>query len=133
MKTTILIVVKHDILRETLARWLRWTFPKCHVRAVSNESEAIALALTNLPTVIVIDAGLPETKGFDAIKRIKNVLPTIPILLLTVFQTEIRRSHAIDCGATVCFRKDARLTELQSTVSTLLAPSADTGGGQVIW
>ena len=125
MPTTILIVVEHDYLRETLEMWLGLTFPKCNIRAVINESEAIALALIDPPQLIVIDAGLPEAKSFDAIKYIKDVLPTTPVLVLTSYESEIHRSHAIACGATACFRKDAILTELQPTVEALLASSPE--------
>lgn len=120
MIPTILIVVEHDYLRHTLEMWLRLTFPTYHVKAVSNESEALALALNNLPQLIVMDAGLPEAESFEAIKYIKDYLPTTPILVLTCYDSEIHKSHALTCGATACFKKDAILTELEPTIATLL-------------
>ena len=128
MIPTILIVVEHDHLRQTLEMWLRLTFPTCRVRAVINESEAIALTLIDPHQLIVIDAGLREAKSFEAVKYIKDVLPTIPILVLTNYESEIHQSHAIACGATACFRKDGRLAELQPTIEALLAPSAHSNG-----
>lgn len=130
MIPTILIVVEHDYLRHTLEMWLRLTFPTYHVRAVSNESEALALALNNPPQLIVIDAGLPEANSFEAIKYIKAFLPTTPILVLTCYDSEIHQSHALTCGATVCFRKDAILTELQPTIAALLESLPESNGAK---
>lgn len=128
MITTILIIVEHNFLRETLEMWLRLTFSKCHIRAVINETEAIALALIDPPQLIVIDAGLPEAKNFEAIKYFKDALPDTPILVLTSYESEIHRSHALACGATTCFTKDAMLTELQPTIAALLAPAPESNG-----
>lgn len=128
MITTLLIVVEHDYLRETLEMWLRLTFPTCHVRAVSNESEALALALSDPPQLIVIDAGLPEAESFEAIKYIKDFIPATPVLVLTSYDSEIHRSHAFACGATACFRKDTMLTELQPTIAAFLESSPESNG-----
>jgi len=130
MSTLILIVVEHDILRETLAMWLTATFPQCHIRAASNEAEAIALARTNLPRLIVLDTGLSEARSFEAIKRLRELLPTTPVLVLTGYDSGIYRRHALACGATACYMKEAILTELRPMLAALLASAVEANGDQ---
>jgi DNA-binding NarL/FixJ family response regulator len=122
MPTTILIVEDHDLLRQALRTWLEIAFPKCHIIEATKEAQAIALAQSSRPHVIVMDVSLSGTNGFEAVGRIKAVVPATPVVLLTNNKDETYRICATASGASAYVRKKAIQTELQPTLAALLAP-----------
>lgn len=69
------------------------------VNAYSNVESALTKLLGDLPDVILLDIELPGIKGIDAIPKIKQTLPKVHILMLTVYENEDNVFNALSKGA----------------------------------
>jgi CheY-like chemotaxis protein len=121
MSATILIVGDHDFTRRALRGWLEITFPGCHVVEATDEQETIARAGASSPRVVVVDNGLRGMAGFKITAHLKALMPAIPIVVLTSYDSDAQYAHALASGASACVLMD-RIAELQSTLAELLPP-----------
>jgi DNA-binding NarL/FixJ family response regulator len=68
------------------------TFPRC-------EQAIEALQSNELPDIIIMDIGLPGIDGIEGARRIRQIVPAIKIVMLTIFDDNERIFHAICAGA----------------------------------
>lgn len=61
--------------------------------------EAVNLALTHQPDVVVIDYSIPELNGVDATRQIRAALPDTEVLLFTMHDSEDVLQRALTAGA----------------------------------
>ncbi len=79
----VLLVDDHQLLREGLAQLLG-TRPDITVAAqASNGEEAVVMALSHKPDVILMDVNMPKVNGYEATKAILTTWPDANILVLT--------------------------------------------------
>ena len=120
MTATILIVENHAPLRLALRWWLENNFPRYQVIEAADEVEAMALVQAGSPQMIVMDVGSPGINDLASTRRIKTMAPTIPIVVLTSYDSEAHRLSATAAGASACVSKGSIQTELQLTLARLL-------------
>jgi CheY-like chemotaxis protein len=51
--------------------------------------EAIALALKHKPELIILDMSMPRMNGMQAAKKLKALMPDVPIILFTLFAEQV--------------------------------------------
>jgi CheY-like chemotaxis protein len=56
-------------------------------------AEAIALAIKHKPELIILDMSMPVMDGIQAAKELKDLMPDVPIILLTLYADEINPEH----------------------------------------
>jgi DNA-binding NarL/FixJ family response regulator len=69
------------------------------VKAYSTVEQALGHLVSDNPEVILLDIELPGMKGLDAIPKIKNLVPSAHILMLTVYDNEENVFKALSRGA----------------------------------
>lgn len=84
-------------------------FPSCEL-ALSRLSD------TFHPKVLLLDIGLPGMSGLDAIRKMKNIVPDLEIVILTVFEDEEKIMRAIAAGASGYLLKTATEPEILKAV-----------------
>ena len=108
----ILIADDHAIVREGL-RALIETRPDMEmVGQAADGAEAVSLARTLHPDVILMDIVMPRMDGIAAIKAIKSEDPGAHILVLTSFAEDEKVFPAIKSGAVGYLLKDSPPLEL---------------------
>jgi len=72
-----------------------------------NGNEAIALALRDLPALIVMDVMMPERDGISALKELKGTPATakIPVIMLTTRGQNVTQVEAEGSGAALYLTK----------------------------
>jgi DNA-binding NarL/FixJ family response regulator len=70
----------------------------------NNLEEAI---IASEPDIVLMDIGMPGTKGIEAVLQIKNFKPAITIIMQTIFEDEDRIFSSIRAGASGYLTKDA--------------------------
>ena len=80
----ILIVDDSPDLRRSLRRVLESEGMTVCAEA-ANGREAIEAACDSNPDLIVLDLSMPVMNGLDAAPRLKQLLPTVPIVMFTSF------------------------------------------------
>src|SRR5574341_1121012 len=95
----VLVADDHSPLREGL-RALLQSVPDLEVvgEAATGE-EAIALAASQQPDVILMDIKMPGINGIEATRRILHTSPHISILMLTMFEDDDSVFAALRAGA----------------------------------
>lgn len=120
MKQRILIAEDHTILREGL-RSLLSSDPNIEIAGeVSNGLEAVRLAATLSPSLVLMDISMPGMSGIEAIMEIKKRNRDIRVLALTVHKTEEYIREALQAGADGYVLKDATYAELMMAVKAVL-------------
>lgn len=76
------------------------------------------------PRPVVMDFKLPGMDGIKATRLIKQMLPSVPIVMFTVREGDIYIEEAIAAGASAFVTKRAMGTELIPTLDKLLADAA---------
>jgi two-component system cell cycle response regulator DivK len=94
----ILIVEDDTMNREMLARRLNWE--GYQVTTATNGAQAVELASSELPDLILMDLGIPLLNGWQATHRIKSQPDTrhIPVIALTAYVLAEDRTKSLAAG-----------------------------------
>jgi DNA-binding NarL/FixJ family response regulator len=82
------------------------------VGSAAGGEEAVALAASEQPDVVLMDLEMPDIDGIEATRRIREAQPEVNVVLLTAFSDRERILAAIDAGAVGYLLKDAEPEEL---------------------
>ncbi|MHB8463582.1 MAG: response regulator transcription factor [Acidimicrobiales bacterium] len=85
------------------------------VRVVSSGAGALAAIAESLPSVVVLDLGLPDVDGLDVCRRIR-LQSDVPIIVLTADGSEDRKVAALEHGADDYVTKPFSMPELVARV-----------------
>lgn len=99
MMTTVGIVEDDGVLRQTLARLIGEARGFRCVAACASGEEALQKLPALNPDVVLMDLNLPQMSGIDCIRRLKEVLPSTPVIVLTVYEDSEHISRALKAGA----------------------------------
>ncbi len=88
-----------------------------------NGLEAINLATTAQPDLILMDIQMPHLDGLEAIRQIRQnpALATVPIIALTALAMPADQERCLAAGANHYLSKPIRLKQLSQVVTALLA------------
>jgi len=112
----VLIVDDHAIVREG-QRALIDTEPGMEVVGEAKDGfEAVEMAYTLQPDVILLDLYMPRKDGIEAIEEIKAENPEARILVLTSFTEDEKVYAAIKAGATGYLLKDSSPQEILTAI-----------------
>jgi len=99
------------------------------VSLASTGEEGLALAATELPDLIILDLGLPDIDGIEVCRRLRE-WTQIPIIILSVRETEREKVLALDRGADDYLTKPFGIEELLARIRVALRHAAKTPGGK---
>lgn len=112
----LLVVDDHSIVREGLRAFIR-TLPELElVGEASNGREAVTLATTLLPDLVLMDLVMPVTDGVAATAEIKRVAPDVRVIALTTFAEADLVLRAVQAGADGYLLKDVDVRDLAQAI-----------------
>jgi len=87
-----------------------------------NGEEALEVAESERPDVIILDIMMPKMDGIEACRRLRehSILRTIPILMLTARSEEDDQVSGLDSGADIYLTKPISIPVLLSQVKALV-------------
>ena len=110
MKPVILLVDDEDTIRLFLEKTLRDEGYEALTAATGEE--ALDMAFEKLPDLILLDLKLPDMNGIEVLKRIKNEIPEICVIMLTAFGDIETAVSAMKKGAFDFVSKPVNLEQL---------------------
>ncbi len=99
------------------------------VTTASRGEEGLTLAATNEPDLIILDLGLPDMDGVEVCTRLRE-WTQIPIIILSVRDSERDKVAALDMGADDYLTKPFGIEELLARVRVALRHAANRKGEQ---
>jgi len=126
---TLLIVDDHPVVRDGLRGMFESAPGFTVLGEASNGVEAVTLAQSLDPDVVLMDLRMPGGNGVEAIADLTRQGARAKILVLTTYDTDSDTLSAIEAGATGYLLKDAPREELFSAVRaaaegrTVLSPA----------
>jgi two-component system KDP operon response regulator KdpE len=115
--TCVLVVDDEPQIRRTLATNLRAR--GFEVVLASSGEEALLLAATQPPDVVILDLGLPGIDGITVIERLRTQ-SNVPVIVLSVREQEADKVRALDVGADDYVTKPFGMDELLARLRAAL-------------
>jgi len=115
----VLVVDDHTVVRKGLCSLLRPKFGIEVLGEAGDGIEAIEMARSLKPDVILMDLVMPRKTGLDAIREIRRENPEARILVLTSFGEDVKVAAAVRAGAMGFLLKDASLDDLVHAIHSV--------------
>ena len=120
-KITVLLADDHALVRRGFRRILEDDEAIAVVGEAANGDEAIALAKSLKPAVVVMDVAMPGTNGLAATKKILTDNPAVAVLMLSMHSEETLVRQSLDNGARGYILKNALDLDLAAAVKKVAA------------
>ena len=106
---------------ELLVKGIRFNLQKDGYEVISgyNGAEAVQLAQSQNPDLVILDIMMPELDGFTACGKIRE-FSDVPIILLTAKSDDMDKLMGFDYGADDYLTKPFNILELKARIKALL-------------
>ncbi len=115
----IVIADDHDIVRQGIALILQSQSDMEVVGEAVNGLEAVELAKSLAPDIILMDIDMPDLTGLEATKLISQSSPDIGLLMLTAYDREDFLFEALQAGASGYVLKAGSVDDLLHSIRTI--------------
>jgi DNA-binding NarL/FixJ family response regulator len=116
-----LIVEDHPLVADSLVACVRDCDAGLEVDTAETLRAALGiLALRPAPLLIVTDLTLPDTKGTEAIRRLREAAPQSSLLVFTALDDPMLRSEAKELGAMSYLIKSTSIQTLRDAIRAVI-------------
>jgi two-component system NarL family response regulator len=112
----VLVVDDHAVFRRGLQMVLEAEPDIEVVGEAGDGSEAVTMAANTAPDIVLLDVRMPRRGGIDACTAIKDAVPSVAIIMLTISDEEADLYDAIKAGAVGYLLKDIPIDEIATAV-----------------
>jgi DNA-binding NarL/FixJ family response regulator len=115
-RTRVVIADDHNLFRQGMRNLLSHEPDIEVVGEASNGNEAVQMAESVRPDLILMDVSMPGLSSFEATRQLKRVHPEIKILFLTMYDDEDYLLESMQAGASGYILKDSPTEQLLSGI-----------------
>jgi two-component system, OmpR family, response regulator len=127
----LLVVDDEPFLRDAVAASLR--FLGFDVATAETGADALRLARNRPFDLVVLDVMLPDTDGFDVVRRLRSDGCRVPVIFLTARDTQADKVSGLTLGGDDYMTKPFGLEELAARIRTVLRRARpENGTGPVL-
>lgn len=116
MPISVSIVEDSDKFRETLARVLNRSEAFRCISHYPNAEDALKALPADKPEVVLMDINLPGMNGVECVRQLKQLMPTLQVMMLTVYEDTENIFNALAAGATGYMLKRTSRDELLEAI-----------------
>ncbi len=117
----ILVADDHTIVREGLKQILAKHADLQVAGEAANGNDVLRLVRDETWDVLVTDMSMPGRNGLELIKLVKQAQPTLPVLVLSMYDEEQYAVRAIRAGASGYLNKESASEQLVSAIRKVAA------------
>ncbi len=117
----VLIADDQTLFRSGLARLLEVDDRVSVVGEAVDGLDAVKLAATLKPDVVLMDIKMPNLDGIEAARRIISDNPKVKVLMLTTFEADNHVIQALKAGASGYVLKDSQASAIVSSIIAVVA------------
>ncbi len=118
-KITILVADDHTIVRSGIVSLLSLNPDFEVVAEAENGREAVDLAVSKNPDVVLMDIGMPILNGLEATRQIKKRMPEMKVLVLSGYDNDEYILQTIQSGANGYILKNSFLEDLYAAIRSV--------------
>ncbi len=118
-KLRVLLADDHTVMRTGLRALLERQSNLEVAGEAENGRDAVSLASSLQPDVVVMDVGMPLLNGIEATKAILNQTPSTGIVILSMHSDESYVMRALHAGARAYLLKDSAASELLAAIDAV--------------
>lgn len=100
----------------------------CDLMHAVNGREAVEMYRTYRPDAVLMDIGMPEMDGYEALRAIRAADPAARVIALTAYAFETDRQRIQRAGFDFFLAKPLRVDELRSAVARVLGRDTNKQG-----
>jgi RNA polymerase sigma factor (sigma-70 family) len=126
MPISVSIVEDNDKLRATLARVINRADGFRCVSHYASAEDALKDLPQVRPDVVLMDINLPGMNGVECVRQLKQLLPQIQVMMLTVYEDTENIFNALTAGASGYMLKRTSTKELLEAIQKTVATAAAT-------
>ena len=109
----------HTMLLDAFRRLLE---PQCEIVGTAGDGRTlIELALNTSPDIIILDISMPRLNGMDACAQLRDKLPSVKFIFLTVNEDVDLAAAAIELGAAGYLLKNSASAELTLAIESAMS------------
>src|ERR1044072_1694357 len=117
-RTRIVLADDHTLLLDAIKNLLE---PEFEIVGMFADGQTLLdAALGLMPDVIILDIGMPVMNGLNAGQRLKQVLPKVKLVYLTMYKDLDLAAEAFQCGASGYIRKTSAASEQECAIREAL-------------
>jgi DNA-binding NarL/FixJ family response regulator len=98
-KHRILVVDDHPIVRQGLALLINQEADLLVCGEAEEAMGAMHVLASSKPDILIVDISLNGPDGIDLLKNVRNIYPTLPVLILSMHDESIYAERALRAGA----------------------------------
>ncbi|HEU5483644.1 MAG TPA: response regulator transcription factor [Microlunatus sp.] len=129
MSIRVLIADDHAVVRDGLSLVLSQLDGFDVVGEAATGDEAVRLAVTLKPDVVLMDVQMPGLDGVEATRRITDLAPGVAVLMLSMYSDETAAVGAMRAGARGYLLKGAGHADVAAALHAVVAGQAIFGQG----
>lgn len=120
----VLVADDHSVVREGLRHVLAGVPELTLVGEAGTGPDAMALAATARPDVVLLDLTMPGAGGLEVLRHLRTTLPEIRVLILSVHDDPEYVLESVRAGAHGYLRKDSSPAEIRQAIRAVHAGDA---------
>jgi DNA-binding NarL/FixJ family response regulator len=111
----------HILLRNALANLID-SFDNCKVIQQSGNGQELIIKIQegSIPDVVLLDLNMPILNGFETAKWLKKNCPSIAVLMLTMYDSELTLIQLLQAGVKGFLKKDIHPSELKFALQSVM-------------
>ena len=117
----ILIADDHEFIRKGLRQILTEAFSSVYVGEAEDTDTLTTMVFSEPWNLVITDISMPGKGGLDALKSIKQQLPEMPVLVLSIYPEDQFAMRVLHAGASGYLNKDAAPEMLIKALKDILA------------
>jgi len=117
----ILIGDDHSVVRRGLKAILGEAYPNADIEEAIDGSDLLKKAVSREWQIIISDITMPDLSGLEVVKKIKELKPRIPVLILSIHSAEHYATRVLKAGAAGYLTKESATEELVNAVKHIIS------------
>ncbi|HSU53710.1 MAG TPA: response regulator transcription factor [Candidatus Dormibacteraeota bacterium] len=128
MSIKIAIIEDDDWIRENLATQIRQTSGFSLAGTYQNGEEALVKITKAIPDVVLMDINLPRMSGIECVRKLRAIIPTTQVLMLTVYEDSDKIFDSLLAGASGYLLKRTPQSEILEAIRDVHAGNSPMTG-----
>src|SRR3954452_20780950 len=116
----ILIADDHAIVVKGLKQLILEEYPSAQIGEAHDADELVKKAMFEDWDLVICDLSMPGRSGLDALKQIKQAVPKLPVLIMSMYPEDQYALRVLKAGAVGYLSKTSIHNELTKAIDTTL-------------